>query len=434
MKRRTLLKALSQISALPLIGMPMMSRAQTEDSYTGPLLLQVQADGGWDVTSYCDPKVNQPGEKPITNWSVTAEPLSAGGINFAPFANNQVFFEQYHQKMLVINGVDMQTNSHSTGVLHNWSGRNSEGYPALTALFAAQQAPTLPMPYVNFGGFGATENVIRYTRLQGNSDQLRQILEPNLNYYYEDGGQDEPVYYTSPEQLDLLNEYRRARYERLRQNNQLLSREAQNLDAYVEAFENRTTLKSFVSYLPASDEIIEDTPMIYPNMKAQVQTISAAFSAGISCSADLRLGGFDTHDDHDNQHAPLLSYLNESIDLIWQLAEAGGYADRLTVVIGSDFSRTPHYNSQAGKDHWPIGSVIVMQDNPAWGDRMVGETDPLHNVKHINPISLQPDEAGGSIIYPRHVHKALRQLVGLNDTALDQRFPFNGTELFSFFS
>jgi len=107
MKRRTLLKALSQISALPLIGVPVMARAQTEDSYTGPLLLQVQADGGWDVTSYCDPKVNQPGEKPITNWAVSAEPLSAGGINFAPFANNQVFFEQYHQKMLVINGVDM---------------------------------------------------------------------------------------------------------------------------------------------------------------------------------------------------------------------------------------------------------------------------------------------------------------------------------------
>ncbi|HIG60610.1 MAG TPA: DUF1501 domain-containing protein [Gammaproteobacteria bacterium] len=437
MKRRTLLKALSQIGALPLIGMPVMSRALTEGSYMGPLLLQIQADGGWDVTSYCDPKVNQPGENPITNWSISADPLAAGGIQFAPFANNQMFFERHHQKMLVINGVDMQTNSHTTGVLHNWSGRNSEGYPVLTALFAAQHAPTIPMPYVNFGGFGATENVIRYTRLEGNPDRLRQVLEPNIKGYYtphENNDYDEPIYYTTSEELELLGKYRRARFQRLMQNDQLLSREAHNLDAYVDAIENRKELKSFASYLPTSDERIEDAPMIYPNMKAQVQIISAAFSAGVSCSADLQLGGFDTHDDHDNLHAPLLSYLNESIDLIWQLAEAGGYADRLTVVIGSDFSRTPNYNSQMGKDHWPIGSVIVMQVNPDWGSRTVGETDPLHNVKRINPTSLQSDDASGSIIYPRHVHKALRQLVGLGDTDLDQRFPFNNTELFNFFA
>ena len=58
---------------------------------------------------------------------------------------------------MVINGIDLQTNSHTTGVLHNWSGRNAEGYPGLTALFAANHAPDIAMPYVNFGGFGATE-------------------------------------------------------------------------------------------------------------------------------------------------------------------------------------------------------------------------------------------------------------------------------------
>ena len=39
------------------------------------------------------------------------------------------------------------------------------------------------------------------------------------------------------------------------------------------------------------------------------------------------MGGFDTHDDHDALHKPLVQLLNESIDLIWTLAETAGYAD-----------------------------------------------------------------------------------------------------------
>ena len=33
------------------------------------------------------------------------------------------------------------------GIVHNWSGRNSEGYPTTTALLAAHYAPDLPIPY-----------------------------------------------------------------------------------------------------------------------------------------------------------------------------------------------------------------------------------------------------------------------------------------------
>ena len=170
------------------------------------------------------------------------------------------------------------------------------------------------------------------------------------------------------------------------------------------------------------------------NLKGQVQLVSAAFKAGVSSAADVHLNGFDTHDDHDEMHRVQLSYLNESIDLVWQLAEEGGYADRLTVVIGSDFSRTPHYNEQEGKDHWPIGSVIVMQSDPTWGDRMLGKTDEGQNALSIDPQRLIEDEVNGSVIYPKHVHKALRGLLGLSGSTLEQRFAFNNTETFNFFS
>lgn len=436
MKRRTLLKVFAQIGALPIVGLPLSANGLIPDGYSGPLLLQIQASGGWDVTSYVDPKVNQPGELIITNWSSSAEPGLAGGISYAPFANNEWFFQRHHKKMLVINGVDMQTNSHTTGVLHNWSGRNAEGFPALTAMFAGNHAPGIVMPYVNFGGFGATQNVVRFTRLQDNPEQLSRVVDPNLQSYHtanENNDYEGPVFHREQEDRDLINRYRRDRLERLKGEGAQLPRQANNLSAYASALQGTEALADFAPYLPNREQLIERVDGM-DNLKGQIQLTSAAFKAGVASAGDLVFGGFDTHDDHDALHSPLISYLNESIDLVWQLAEEGGYADRLTVVVGSDFSRTPHYNEQEGKDHWPIGSVIVMQSNPSWGSRVVGKTDEGQNALAVDPQTLIEDETNGSIIYPKHVHKALRELLGLQGTALDQRFPFNNTASFNFFS
>ena len=52
-----------------------------------------------------------------------------------------------------------------SGIVHNWSGRNSEGYPAMTALLAAGYGADLPVAYLSFGGYSATGGVARYTRL-----------------------------------------------------------------------------------------------------------------------------------------------------------------------------------------------------------------------------------------------------------------------------
>ncbi len=436
MKRRTFLKTFAQMAALPLVGLPTLSRGLIAGGYAGPLLLQIQAEGGWDVTSYVDPKVNQPGEKVITNWSKGNEPGLAGGIPFAPFANNAEFFQRHHKKMLVINGIDMQTNSHTTGVLHNWSGRNAEGFPALTALFSAHHSPEAAMPYLNFGGFGATQNVVRFTRLQDNPEQLGRVLEPNLSGFHTPNQYNDyegPTYFRDADDLALIDRYRQARLDRLSNSDNQLARQANNLYAYKAALRGRKSLAEFAPYLPSGDAVIQPVEGLQ-NLKGQVQLVSAAFRAGVSSAADVHLNGFDTHDDHDQMHTVQLSYLNESIDLVWQLAEEGVYAYRLTVVVGSDFSRTPHYNEQDGKDHWPIGSVIVMQSDPSWGDRVLGKTDAMQNALPIDPQRLVEDEVNGSVIYPKHVHKALRRLLGLNDSVLDQRFAFNNTEAFEFFS
>ena len=159
-----------------------------------------------------------------------------------------------------------------------------------------------------------------------------------------------------------------------------------------------------------------------------------AFKTGVAVSADLWLGGFDTHDAHDADQGWLLSNLTDSVDYLWDYAEIHGVADRLVVVMGSDFGRTNFYNSQNGKDHWPIGSYVVMEKNQTWTNRVVGETDEVHFAKKINPTTLERDDANGTIIYPKHLHKALRRYLGIEDTPGALRFPFSNTEDFEFFA
>ena len=408
MNRRNILKgamAFGGVGALGF-GLPVARAAE----YAGKLFVFVQADGGWDPTSFCDPKVNVPDERPINHWAEEAEIQEAGGIAYAPFAANQAFFEKYHRDMLVINGVDAQTNSHDTGKTYNWSGRNADGYPSLAALLAAHHAPGLVMPYVTFGGYSRTQGVSKVMRLS-DPRTLRDVFGDPF---------DQNCIEVDPR---ILIDYVVARSKAMPAPQTVMPSEMRARLDFEAAF-NSDDLRAFGDALPDSFE---------NGLRAQAQVAVAAFEAGMALSADLYLGGFDTHGDHDEDHAEQLAELTDGVDYLWEYAEARGLADRLVVVMGSDFGRTNYYNEDDGKDHWPIGSYVVMEKNRPWTNRAVGETDGLHFAQRINPKTLQRDDANGAIIHPRHVHKALRRYLGIEHAVGAQLYPFNHTEDFAFF-
>ena len=86
-------------------------------------------DGGADPTQFCDPKTNTPGERKINNWADNDEPRQIGNITFAPIADNEWLLSRFGADMLVINGVDYGTNSHTTGKMYAKTGSNAEGKP-----------------------------------------------------------------------------------------------------------------------------------------------------------------------------------------------------------------------------------------------------------------------------------------------------------------
>lgn len=416
------------------VGVPRLYAAPHQ-GYSGRLLVTVQCGGGWDVTSFCDPKTNQPGEKEITQWSNSSEIQTAGNIQYAPFANNQSFFETHYQDMLVINGIDMQTNSHTTGVLHSWSGRNSEGFPALTAMFAANNAPEQPLSYLNFGGFGQTANLIRFTRLQEVGD-LSDVLEPEYRCCIDENEEEQPPLKRKIE-IDRIREFRKKKTREMLADPGLMNRHKVNLEAFSGALSSKRGLKEFRSYLPKQNELeswVNVTSETSSNLRDHVRLTAAAFESGLTSAADLSVGGYDTHKTHDRLHEPILGFTTDAVQLFWQLAEERGIADRITMVIGSDFGRTPHYNSSNGKDHWPIGSVIVMEKNASWTNRTVGLTDEGHNAFNLNPSTMERDDQNGTIIYPKHVHKALRRHLGIENSPVEENLAFNNTEDFDFFT
>ena len=421
MNRRSFVKGMLAAGAGSGFRLPLANAA----SYHGKLFVFVQADGGWDPTSFCDPKTNTAGEPVINHWAENGEIREAGNIRYASFANNQAFFDKYYRRILVVNGVDAQTNSHTAGIVHNWSGRISEGYPTTTALLAAHHGPGLSMPYLSFGGFSNTAGVAVFTRLE-NPDEILTVAKPEIDRY----ANRRP--YFGQLDWDAIVRHRSASIARLAAAPNLLPRAARNRELYEAALEPEAAegLRLFADMIPPEDQLErrEEFMDFGSELRRQAQLTVLAFRAGVAVSADLYLGGFDTHDDHDRYQGWLLGNLTSSVDYLWGYAELNGVADRMVVVIGSDFGRTNRYNADQGKDHWPIGSFIVMEKNKPWTNRVVGESDELHFARRINPRTLQRDDAGGTLIHPRHVHKALRRYLGIESTQESRQFPFATTE------
>lgn len=403
MNRRRFLKRLIAAGVPSGFCVPIADAAD----YQGKLFVFVQADGGWDPTSFCDPKANIPGEPVINHWADRDEIRHAGSIRYAPFGNNEAFFDKYYQRMLVVNGVDAQTNSHSAGIVHNWSGRIAEGYPTTTALLAAQNGAGLTMPYLSFGGFSNTAGVTVFTRLN-NPDEIRNVARPEMNQGYSDRPQ-----FLSHLDWESITKHRAETLERIASAPNLLPRAVRNRTLYAQALKPEAIdgLRSFADMIPPADELEqpETSPLHVSELRRQAQLTVLAFKARVAISADLWLGGFDTHANHDPEQGWLLGNLTDAVDYLWDLAEIQGIADRMVVVMGSDFGRTNRYNADGGKDHWPIGSFIVMEKNRSWANRVVGETDELHYARKVNLATLQRDDTGGAILHPKHIHKALRR-------------------------
>jgi len=158
--------------------------------------------------------------------------------------------------------------------------------------------------------------------------------------------------------------------------------------------------------------------------KGRLEVILAAFKARICVSANLSAGAFDTHADHDANHPIALNAILSGVDFLLERAADMGLRERLTVVIGSDFSRTPKYNNGQGKDHWSVGSMMMIGPKIR-GNRVIGATSEEQLTLKLDPITLATsDQPNAVAIRPEHIHHDLRKLASIDTHPFSTRkFP-----------
>lgn len=406
MDRRDFLKAASAV--IPAWGLiPITSNAQS--LYTGRILINVHADGGIAADYWSDPRETDP---LMNSYAAARTPAGvAGNIRFAPHGNNAAFFTRYSASMLVINGVNSETNDHDGGTRCHATGSLAMGYPNIAELYAAQFGKGLPMPWLNSGGFMTSVGLSPATPVP-NGNTVLSLVSPNAANATQD--------LMKASDLQKVQAAQAARQQALLAAGNLAPR-AQNVTSqFAASSDSRALLARVAQFIPAT----------FDN-NAHVALVAA--QAGITTTIQLSSGGFDAHDNIANSYTNSLTRLTDLVDYIWTRSANLGLTDRIFLRVYSEFGRTPLLNSGNGKDHWSVGSQILMQANAPWGNRVFGASGPRMQQLKINQQTGAVDPTNGVVITPRHIHAAMRKYLGITTT--DPRFDLRtGTESFDFFN
>jgi uncharacterized protein (DUF1501 family) len=315
--------------------------------------------------------------------------------------------------LLIFNGVDNATVSHDVGPRVAFTGATREGLPTISGLVAGLTGATMPLAMFVAGGFASTGGLVPITR-GGSLTLLRNLAAPNRDN----------IHAASVD--TLLREATRARDARasstvsLPRTQTALNKVMQSRNtAFEERFKEIADVLTRAADTGRRNALADTAAGVLPLM-----------SSGATAAAHLSIGGFDTHDNHDDNHRPALARLLDGLDYIIDTAAADPVlsARGVLVVVGSDFGRT-RYNDGGGKDHWPITSMMTIAIGAAErlvpGGRVIGATDPSGQngvvarkvkVSQGSVVVTEDADPDGFKLTPAHVQVALRHAIGLCET------------------
>ncbi len=414
--RRSFLQALGLGVAGLTLGWP-VSQAKAQGGWNGRFLLYVHAGGGWDPTSFCDPKGREAAGSPdpMNNYLMSDIRFAGGGspIRWAPIGDNDAFFQRYGERLLILNGLDTSTNGHDSGTRYAASGTLAETHPSIAAFYASVYAHDLSMPFISNGAYDSTRGLVSKTRI-GNISALERLADTN-----DLGGSVGMLSRATLDRIERAQSEREA--DRLARNP--LPREVQARAKRIDARATDSGIGRLRAELP-------NLQNYRTNLGRQGAVALAAWRAGVSASANVTTGGFDTHANNDLGQATALTNLTQGLDEILREIERSGATDQVTLIVGSDFGRTPGYNDGNGKDHWPVTSMMLLGAGVR-GNRVLGGSTARHRPLTVDAQTLQPLPEGtpGLVLTPAHVHRALRTHLGLTGTEADRLYPIAAEEL-----
>ncbi|HRI69792.1 MAG TPA: hypothetical protein PK156_36435 [Polyangium sp.] len=441
--RRSLLKG---ALAASLFGVMRGGELQAAPGAAPPVLwVQLFAVGGWDQMLFCDPKLGPrvSSSGGFFDISQLKQVASIPYVDAYDAANPTIrpvdpFFQEFGDRLLVINGVDTTTNNHDVGTRYWMSGSLLEGFP----IFAAQVAGVLgqgkPMPLVDISGYDDCGGLVAPVRLDYiGVPKISQLRHPNQPPPAEWSQVSMQSTVTATElladgPLARVHAAQQARLLRLKQNLGLPSH-ATALAAWEKA---RAAVPGLANL---------DIPSLGSNSVESAKALATmgirAYGAGLATTMTVAAGSpdLDSHGIDDYRHLEQLGVVFDLARHIANTADAEPKPVPTIIVMSSDFGRTPVRES-AGSGHWPVASMMVLQNNAAKAlnilpsGKVIGGTtgtpegpndeQTVLRVRKINPATHAFDDAG-TALSPAHVFRALRRIAGVADDNILRSFPIN---------
>ena len=320
-------------------------------------------------------------------------------------------------QLRVLNGVDNRTNSHDTGTMYADTGSMSAGYPDFSALYAAVQGADRPLAWMT-DGRGNDEPAGLVARSAAADANFFGILGNPTNDMVEPFANALDIAQTkrsqlqaSQENLPLRSQYRSQLYLVRDQGLEFAGVAAQISDPVAGSPADLIRLAAGGS-----------------GTRNHMRIGAAGFSTGMASSMQVGFGGFDTHGDHDNSHYPRIRTVLSDLHYLFQALEVYGVLQQTTVVVGSDFGRTPWYNDGDGKDHWAVTSYMLLGNGVA-GGTAVNATNGLIEALNVDPASMAPVASGGVKMTATHLHAEMRKLAQIDSHPFALRFPLEAEEI-----
>lgn len=391
----------------------------------GNTITAVGTDVAWDATDKANAAANAAaileGDATVIELNGIEGELVDRDLNLngAQMAANLFAYDAfvclYADQLRVLNGVDNRTNSHATGTMYADTGSMAMGYPDFSALYAAVKGADRPLAWMSDGG--------------GNSDSAGLVARSetgNADYFDILGNPQGGVTDVFKTQLDAAAAQRK---QMQTQRENLPMREHYQDQLYlvrekgVEFADVATRINNPTD--PAEQAIDADANS---GRRRHMRVAVAGFATGMASSMQVGFGGFDTHGDHDNRHFTRIRDVLVDLHFLFRALDAYGVRSQTTVIVGSDFGRTPWYNAGNGKDHWSVTSYMLM-GNGVNGGTQINATNGLVEAKNVDSSTLAPVESGGIRMTASHVHKKMRDLAGISNEPMALEFPIDAEDL-----
>lgn len=382
---------------------------------TGHRFVACFLDGGWDVLLAGDPR------DPAGNYEgidlglnlLAGEfqdpfPVSMGGTEqlwgptmraLEPHADLATFFR----------GINMNTVSHDTAKSYSHTGRQPAGAVAkgdsigTVAASVHDKGTLLPNTAISIPSYNrAFDN--RFSAIRMNDPrEIRDLIGPTQN--------------AMPEGVEaLLNKALEEAYScvspaysgRLPEDELHISR-----DRILRLQEQDVVARfDFNADTPEMNAIRALYPLDNGAGRATA-TAAQLLKTDLSAAVTARVrGGYDTHGGEwsTDQPARLVESFEAIGAMLTDLREDDPSFERTTVLVYSEFARTPKINGDGGRDHWFADTMMVFGSTLKTG--VFGASNEVDlGLLSVDPVSGRPDESGIQL-RPEHVMATLVQSLG----------------------